>query len=293
MTAGDSASRRPKVAIIAGGGALPLHLADACRCAERPYLILAVDGFADDGVEAHPHERVGLAQFGRMARLMRASGCQAVVFSGIITRPDFTKIKPDLGTLKRLPRIIAAARGGDNQLLSAVVSIFEEDGFEVLGAHDLAGDLLAPPGAFGRHQPTEAGRTDMARGVEVVRAMGQLDIGQGAVVCEKLVLAVEAAEGTDGMLARCAELPQAIRGTQSKRRGVFVKLAKPGQDRRVDLPTIGPHTVERVKAAGLAGIAVEAGGTLVLEREETVALADGAGIFLYGLQAGEPCDDAA
>ncbi|MFP4003543.1 MAG: LpxI family protein [Alphaproteobacteria bacterium] len=293
MTAGDSGQGLPKVAIIAGGGTLPLQLADACRRTGRPYLVLAVDGFADEGVSAHPHERVGLASFGRAFKLMRAADCEAMVFAGIISRPDFSKIKPDLVALKRIPRIVRAARGGDNQLLGTIVSIFEEDGFTVLGAHEVAPDLLAPEGVFAAREPTEEDHADIARGIEVVRAMGNFDIGQGAAVCDGLVLAVEAAEGTDRMLERCATLPRQMRGTEKKRKGVFVKAPKPGQERRVDLPTIGPRTVERVAAAGMAGIAVEAGGTLILDREETVALADEAGIFLYGFAAGEGADERA
>jgi len=292
MTAGDHERDLPKVAIIAGGGTLPLQLAESCRQSGRPYLVLAVEGFADPAVADHPHEWVGLASFGRMTKLMRAAACEDVIFSGIITRPDFSRIKPDLGTLKRLPRIVAAARGGDNQLLTAVVSVFEEDGFRVVGAHEVATELLAPQGAIGRHQPTEENLADMKRGIEVVHAMGRFDIGQGAVVCDQLVLAVEAMEGTDRMLERCATLPRHIRGSERNRKGVFVKAPKPKQERRVDLPTIGPHTVERVKAAGIAGIAVEAGGTLVLDREETVARAESAGIFLYGFAAGESDHDA-
>lgn len=291
MTAGDRQQNLPKVAIIAGGGALPLQLADACKRTGRPYLVLAVDGFADSAVAEHPHEWVGLASFGRAFKLMHAAGCEAMVLAGIISRPDFSKVKPDLVALKRLPRIIKAARGGDDRLLSTIVSIFEEDGFTVLGAHEVASELLAPLGGFGRHQPAEEHRADMARGIAVVRAMGRFDIGQGAAVCDGLVLAVEAAEGTDRMLERCATLPRQMRGTEKKRKGVFVKAPKPGQERRVDLPTIGPHTVERAAAAGLAGIAVEAGGTLILEREETVAHADRAGMFLYGFAAGEEAAD--
>jgi UDP-2,3-diacylglucosamine hydrolase len=293
MTAVERSKKHPKVAIIAGGGSLPLQLAAACKRTGRPYLVLAVDGFADPGVAEHPHERIGLASFGRAFKLMHAAGCEAMVLAGNISRPDFGKIKPDLVALKRLPRIIRAARGGDDQLLGTIVSIFEEDGFRVIGAHEVDAGLLAPEGAFGCHPPAEEDKADMTRGISVVGAMGTFDIGQGAVVCDGLVLAVEAAEGTDRMLERCATLPRYMRGTEKNRKGVFVKAPKPGQERRVDLPTIGPRTVERAAAAGLAGIAVEAGGTLILDREETVARADRAGVFLYGFPAGEGGNDGA
>lgn len=292
MTTDEPAGAFGKVAIIAGGGSLPLQLAEACRRAGRPYLVLAVDGFADEAVAAHPHETVGLASFGRAFRLMREAGCEAMILAGIISRPDFTKLKPDLVTLKRLPRIIRAARGGDDRLLGTIVSIFEEDGFRIVGAHEIAPELLAPEGVFGKYQPTDENHADIACGIGVVRAMGRLDIGQGTVICDGVVLAVEAAEGTDRMLERCASLPRHLRGSEKKRKGVFVKAPKPQQERRVDLPTIGPRTVERVSAAGLAGIAVEAGGALVIDREETVAFADKAGLFLYGFATGAGGDDA-
>src|SRR5439155_1402989 len=202
--------------------------------------------------------------FGAFCRLARREGCQDVVLIGSMMRPAIWQIRPDLQTLRLLPRIFGMFRGGDDYLLKGVAAIFEEHGFRLLGAHAVAPEILMPEGALGRERPTERDNADIAKGLAFLTAASPFDVGQAVVVADARVLAIEAAEGTDRMLARIAELRQGGRIADS-RRGVLVKAAKRGQDRRVDLPSIGPRTVEGAARAGLAGIAVVSGSTIIAE----------------------------
>lgn len=273
-----------KVGIVAGGGDLPLKLAEACRSTGIPFYVVGIDGWAGPEIEAYDHDRMGLGQIGRALKLLKDAGCTSVVIAGYVKRPDFTKLKLDMTGAKLLPKIIAAARRGDDALLGVLVETFEAHGFKVVGSQTILAGLLASDGSFGAVEPDEQARADIVRAGEVVAAVSPFDFGQGAIVCEGLVLAVEAAEGTDEMIRRCAALPEEIRGTKDKRRGVLVKAPKTGQERRVDLPTIGLKTVELAAEAGLAGIAVAAGGALFLDKDEAVALADREGLFILGFE---------
>ncbi|HEY0437278.1 MAG TPA: UDP-2,3-diacylglucosamine diphosphatase LpxI, partial [Phenylobacterium sp.] len=194
-----------------------------------------------------------------------------------------SSLMPDLRGLAALPGAIAAARKGDDALLRYLIGEFEKEGFAVEGAHEVMDDLSLAAGLLGSVAPREADQGDIAKALEVARAVGLLDAGQAAVVCRGLVLAMEAAEGTDAMLARVAELPEALRGRPGAGVGVLAKAAKPIQETRVDLPTIGPATVEGAARAGLAGIVGEAGHLLVLDREAVIALADELGLFILGV----------
>jgi DUF1009 family protein len=191
-------------------------------------------------------------------------------------------LKIDARAAMALPKLLAAARKGDDAVLRAILALMEREGFRVIGTAEAAPGLLAPRGPLGAHAPSELDRQDLAQAFRIVRAMGEHDIGQAAVVCDGLVLAVEAAEGTDEMIRRVATLPNAIRGTAERRRGVLVKAPKPRQERRIDLPVIGARTVELVAAAGLAGIGLEADSALVMNRTDVVKGANGAGIFVCG-----------
>ena len=274
-----------KLGLIAGGGALPVSLAAHCRAVGRPVFILRLKGFADAALQAHDGVDVGIAELGRGIGALRRAGCGAICLAGKVDRPDLTALKPDLRGLRALPGAIAAARRGDDGLLSFMIAEFEKEGFAVEGAHEVMRGLTLAAGPLGRHAPAAAHLADVSRALEAARAIGRLDIGQAAVACEGLVLAVEAQEGTDWMLRRVAELPEAIRGTPGRPRGVLAKAPKPGQELRVDLPTIGPETIRRAAVAGLAGIAGEAGQILVLDRDETRRLADEAGLFVLGVSA--------
>ncbi len=273
-----------KLGIIAGGGSLPAEVADHCRTAGRDYFVIRLKGFADEVMKGHPGADVGLAQLGKCFKLLRAEGCKAVCFAGQVDRPDFTKLAPDLRGLKALPGVILAARKGDDALLRRVLEEFEKDGFAVEGAHEVEGSLTLPAGPLGRHAPLGAHRADIDRALLVAREIGRLDVGQGAVVCDGLVLAVEAQEGTDAMLRRVADLPEAIRGTAEDRRGVLAKAPKPIQETRIDLPTIGVATLQRAARAGLAGVAGEAGRLLVVDRAAVIEMADELGLFVYGVE---------
>jgi hypothetical protein len=274
-----------KLGLIAGGGELPVSLAAHCRTVGRPVFVLRLKGFAGPDLESYDGADVGVAELGRGIDSLRRAGCGAVCLAGKVDRPDLTDLKPDLRGLKALPRAIVAARRGDDGLLSFLIAEFEKEGFAVEGAHEVMRSLTLSEGPMGRHAPGAAHLADIGRALEAARAIGRLDIGQAAVACDGLVLAVEAQEGTDAMLRRIASLPPAVRGTAERRRGVLAKAAKPGQELRVDLPTVGPETIRRAVEAGLAGIAGEAGRILVLDRDETIRQADEAGLFVLGVPA--------
>jgi DUF1009 family protein len=268
----------PALGILAGGGRLPGQVAAAAYAAGRPVFIVGLEGFAEPQVLAPwPHEVIRMLAVGQILTALRAHGCQDLVLIGPVRRPSLLDLRPDAEGARMLARIGRAAFAGDDGLLAAVVKILGEEGFRVVGAHEILDEALGPVGLLSRLGPDAIAMGDIRRGVAVARALGAVDVGQGCVVQQGVVLAVEAAEGTDAMLGRCAPLARPGRG------GVLVKLVKPGQERRTDLPTIGPDTIRAAAAAGLRGVAFEAGGTILAEREAAIAAADSAGLFLLGL----------
>lgn len=268
----------PALGILAGGGRLPGQVAAAAHAAGRPVFIVGLEGFADPAVLAPwPHQMLRMLAVGQILAALRAHGCEDLVLIGPVRRPSLLDLRPDAEGARMLARIGRAAFAGDDGLLAAVVKIFGEEGFRVLGAHEILNEALGPAGLLSQAAPDAVAMGDIRRGVAVVRALGAVDVGQGCVVQQGVVLAVEAAEGTDAMLSRCGALARPGRG------GVLVKLVKPGQDRRTDLPTIGPDTVRAAGEAGLRGVAFEAGGTILADRDAAVAAADEAGLFLLGL----------
>lgn len=273
-----------KLGLIAGAGGLPAEIADHCRKAGRPYFVIRLKGIADDATLGHPSEDVGLAELGKCFKVLRREGCEAVCFAGNVARPDFAALKPDLRGVAALPGIIAAARHGDDALLRKVLGEFAKEGFAIEGVHEAVGAMTLPLGLLGRHAPAAAHRADIERALEVAREIGRLDVGQGAVVCDGLVLAVEAQEGTDSMLRRVADLPAAVRGEPGRSRGVLAKAPKPIQELRVDLPTIGVATMRGAAKAGLAGVVGEAGRLLIVDREAVIAAADEMGLFVLGVE---------
>lgn len=277
-----------KLGLIAGGGALPSVLAEQCRAAGRPYFVVRLLGMADPSLADHPGADIGIAELGKAIKALKAQKCETVCFAGVVARPDFASLKPDMRGLAALPGIVAAARQGDDGLLRRVLSEFEKDGFVVEGAHEVLAELTLPVGLLGRVSPSDAHKRDIERALQVARELGAMDVGQGAVVCDGLVLALEAQEGTDAMLRRVAELPEALRGSPGRMRGVLAKAPKPIQEMKVDMPTIGLGTVEWAARAGLAGIVGEAGRLLVLDRDQAIALADDLGLFILGVEAKAP-----
>ena len=270
--------RAPRLGIIAGSGVLPDRLIGACREARRDTFVVGFKGITEaEEIDAVEHAWVHLGAVGQTLSLLHEAGVEEVVLAGPVGRPwPLTNLRLDARGLKLLKRLGTGALGGD-RLLSLVVAEIESEGFRVVGVDDILSGLLAPAGAIGSLEPDADAHADIAKAIEVARALGALDVGQAVVAQQGVVLGVEAIEGTDALLARCATLRRAGPG------GVLVKLKKPDQDRRVDLPTIGLGTVEGARAAGLRGIAVEAAGSLIIDRTAVAEAADGAGIFVVGV----------
>jgi UDP-2,3-diacylglucosamine hydrolase len=273
------------LAIICGGGSFPVAVADAVARRGRRPVMFGVKGWADAAViERYAHHWISIGQAGRFFRLARAEHCRDVLFIGTVLRPPLSQLRLDWQTIKLMPRVIGFFRGGDDKLLSGVAGVAESGGLRVVGVKDVAPEVFVPEGVLGRHAPSERDKADIARALAVIGALGPFDVGQAAIVANNHVLAVEAAEGTDNMLARIAELRKLGRVTSPPGIGVLVKAPKPDQDRRFDLPSIGPRTVENIARAGLAGLAVAAGSTMIAEADQAIAAADRAGIFLTGVR---------
>jgi len=273
-----------KIGLIAGGGELPIALAELCRLSRRPYYVLRLAGMAQPVLSAHPGVEIGIAELGRQFSVLKREGCTSICFAGIVKRPDFSKLKPDIRGVMALPRVVAAAAKGDDALLRCLIAEFEREGFTVEGAQDVDGGLRLTMGPIGSLTPDAEHQDDILLAVKVAKAIGALDVGQAAAAAKGVILAVEAQEGTDALLRRCAELPSELRGDAARRVGVLAKWPKPIQERRIDLPTIGVATVEAAAAAGLAGIVAEAGATLVIDRAAVIAAADRLGLFVIGLK---------
>jgi len=283
-----AARQEGPLAIICGGGSLPLAVAEFVAGRGRPVVLFPIYGAAEGGsFERFTHHWVYVGQIGKFQRHARAAGCRDVVFIGALVRPSIWQVHPDFKGLTCVARTLAGMRGGDNHLLSTMGRILEQDGFRLLGAHEVAPEILVPQGTLARAQPTERDQGDIALGLDYLHAASPFDVGQAVVVAGRHVLAVEAAEGTDGMLDRVAALRASGRIRAPLGSGVLVKAPKRGQDLRFDMPSIGPRTVEGIVRAGLAGIAVVAGSTIVAEPERLVQAADRAKIFVIGIADGK------
>jgi len=274
--------------IIAGGGTAPLLVADAAVRAGRPVFVVGIGGEANPDIAGYPHEVLKWGQIGRMQTLFTKHGVTEIVLIGNIrVRPDFSKFRLDLGAIRIMPKVLGMLANGDNDLLSGVIKLLGELGYTVVGAHEIAPELVASVGLLGRRAADKAVRPDIDKAMSAARAIGVIDAGQAAVVINGRVVALEAAEGTDAMLDRVARLREAGRLKWSGRAGILAKCAKPQQDLRVDMPTIGPKTVKAAAEVGLAGIAVEAGRVMIVERPEVIALADRNDVFVVGVEGRE------
>lgn len=271
-----------RLGILAAGGTLPGAICEAAIAKGYAVHVVALKGQADHAMARFPHSWVRIGQVGRMLGALRKAGCRELVIVGSLRRPNLWKVGIDFGLVRHFPALWALTKGGDDAILTRVVRFFEAQGFKVRGAHEIAPSLLAPAGPLARVAPTEEQQRDIARGFAVLDALAPFDVGQAVVVARDYVLAVEAAEGTDEMLKRCARLRQWGR---KGRAGVLVKAPKAGQEMRVDMPVIGTRTVELAAAAGLAGIAVASGKVMIAELAETAALADRHGVFVAGIDA--------
>jgi UDP-2,3-diacylglucosamine hydrolase len=277
------------VAIVCGGGSFPGAVAEAVARRGRRPVMFAIRGWADPVVvERYTHHWIAIGQAGRFLRLARSEHCREALLIGTLLRPPLSQIRLDWASIRLLPRTIEFFRGGDNRLLSGLAKLFEDAGLRIVGIEDVAPEIIVQDGALGRHQPSARDRLDIARALRVIAALGAFDVGQAVVAANEHVLAVEAAEGTDHMLARVAQLRAEGRVTTPAGVGVLVKAPKPGQDRRFDLPAIGPRTIENVARAGLAGLAVAAGSTIIAEPAQTIAAADRTQIFLAGVRQDAP-----
>ena len=273
-----------KLGLIAGDGDLPERLAKHATDIGRGVFVVGVKGFVQQSLlDAYDSCQHSIGEIGKQLSALKAAGVREVCFAGIVKRPNFNDLKLDAKGMMLLPRVVKAATRGDDELLRVLVSVVEADGFKVVGADDVLGGLLAPEGAIGDISPSEQDLKDVLKAARIAGEIGAMDIGQGAVVCRGLVLAVEAQEGTDLMLQRCASLPAEIRGDESNRAGALVKRPKPMQERRIDLPTIGIKTVEGAARAGLSGVGVAAGAALIIDREAVVERANALGMWIYGI----------
>ncbi len=267
--------------IIAGGGDLPCAVAQSARTSGRSVFIVALRGMCGEWAEEFPHEWVSLGEPGRALKAL--AGSKDVLLAGKVERPKFSELKLDAKGVMVLPRVIAAARQGDDALLRMLVDLFEDAGFRAISVAEAAPGLVADEGPLGRVLPNDDHKADIARAFAIIRALGVLDVGQAAAVCEGLALAVEAAEGTDAMIVRIGQLRDNLRGTPQKKRGVLVKALKPTQDAKTDMPVVGVETVRRAAEVGLAGIALESGKSLIVGKDAVAAEADRLGLFVVGV----------
>jgi DUF1009 family protein len=285
VSAGAAVTDAPAdpVAIVCGAGVFPFAVADAASRRGRRVVLFALRGWADPQLVARfPHHWFALGQTATVIRHAREEGCRDFVFIGSLVRPSIRQLRMDFTTLRLLPRIFRLFRGGDNHLLSGLGQILEEQGLRVVGAHEIAPEILVPAGVLGRHRPSARDMADVALGGSLLDRMGPFDIGQAVVIADRRVLAIEAAEGTDQMLARVATMRAEGRISLPGPMGVLVKAPKPQQDRRYDLPSVGARTVDAAAKAGVAGIAVEAGGAISADLQDLIRAADAAGLFFIG-----------
>ena len=285
LTGRAAAEVKPEpIALIAGSGDLPLVMARTLERRGREVFVVAVDGEADRDYSGFANVTLGIGAAGKLKSALHQRGCVDVMMAGNFRRPRFSDIRFDLGTLRiALSTILNLRFGGDDRVVNGVVRIFESEGFRIVGPRDAVPELVAPKGVIGRIKPDKAARADIAFGVEAISHMGRLDIGQSVVVLDRRIVSVEAAEGTTAAVLRCAELRANGRIATPAGSGVLVKMPKPGQETRLDMPVIGVDTVRAASDAGLAGLAVEAEGVLVVGLDEVREAADAAGLFLFGI----------
>jgi DUF1009 family protein len=270
-----------RLGIIAGGGGLPKTLVAACRRDHRPFFVLGFDGQTDEELmNDAPHAWTRLGATNDAIKILKDNDVDQLVMAGHIRRPSILELRPDWRTIQVFAKLGAKAFG-DDALLRAVADELEKENFIISAAHEIEPALITPEGVLGKHLPSVETQTDIGIGIHVSKTLGALDVGQSVIVQEGIVLGVEAVEGTDALLDRCRKLHR------KGRKGVLVKSCKPQQDRRLDLPAIGMTTLRKAYQAGLAGIAVEASASYLLDRAEVVDAANRLGLFLLGFKAPE------
>ncbi|SFK64940.1 LpxI family protein [Shimia haliotis] len=261
-----------KLAILSGGGALPVMIAQAHPEAVR----IVFEGVAHEMPE--PVELHSIAKMGAIWQALKDAGVDRVVFAGGLGRPALNPADMDAGMMSIAPRLLTAMQQGDDALLRLIIAVFEEQGFAVVGAHEVLPDLCAPEGIFAGPEPDDVALNDAEKAKEVLDALAPVDVGQGAIVAAGLCLGIETLQGTDALLGFVAQTPDRLR----RGKGVLVKAPKAGQDLRVDMPAIGPETVRNAAAAGLAGIVVSAGNVVLIDQPALKEALDETGLFLLG-----------
>lgn len=270
------------LAIFCGGGGFPLEVVRAAQANGRAPFIVGVIGSCDPAIEAFPHLWVHIGQVGKVFAALKERAVVDIAFVGAMTRPELADLRFDWGALKRAPELAQLFRGGDNRLLVGVAGIFEREGLRVVGVHEIAPQLLAPAGLIGARSAPSDAEADARIGAALLAVLSPFDVGQGVVVANARVIAIEAAEGTDAMLARVADLRAARRLRFQGPAGVFVKAPKRDQDLRLDMPAVGVKTIEAAKRAQLRGVALAAGQVLIADRQAFARAADEAGLFVVG-----------
>jgi len=267
-----------KLGMIAGGGRMPVEIVQHCNKNNIEIYVVGIEPFATEKqFEEVPHSFAKIGEAGKILKTFKNNGVKNIVLAGGIKRPSLKELIPDFGGMKLIAKI-AMKRMSDNSLFRAVIDEIENHGFKVVSIEEVVPDMLFSEGVYGKTKPSPEDMDDIYRGITVAKALGAVDVGQAVVVQEGMVLAVEAIEGTDSMLSRAATVKKAGKAP------VMVKILKPGQDLRVDLPAIGLQTIEQLKKYGMKGIAVEAGGILLIEREAVIKYADEVGIFIIGMK---------
>jgi len=268
-----------KLGIIAGSGELPRRIIRECNEKGRPVFVIAFDDITEaETVSALPHKWLHIGKVGEIIKTLKAENVSELILAGKVGRPPLSSLKMDFSAMKLLTKFAKLTSQGDDKIFSTIIKFLEDKGFNVIGSEDVLSDLLIKEGPIGSVKPDKIAQKDIEIGAKAAIVVGKLDIGQAVIVQQGQILGVEGAEGTDALMNRCKNLHN--EGFS----GVLVKMKKPGQDSRVDLPSIGIHTVNNAHAAGLRGIAVEAGGALVINRAEVIKRANDLGIFLVGIK---------
>ncbi len=273
------AAPKPNLGVIAGGGAAPMQIVQACREEGRPFFLFCLEGQADPALAKEgEHAWLSLGEAGKLREICEKKNIEEIVMIGRVRRPSITELKPDFLGVKLLAKIGLSSLGDDGVLRSVAAVLEKACNVKVRGAHEIVSNLLSPEGVLTQNAPDEKAAADIAKGFDIVETLGRLDVGQAVIVQQGLVLGLEAVEGTDALIARAGSFRRKGGG------GVLVKAAKPQQDERLDLPSVGPETIRALREAGLAGVAVEADRSLMIEREKMIAEADAAGLFVVGVR---------
>lgn len=266
-----------KIGLIAGNGDLPERIISEFVKSGKEIFVISISDHKPPSLSKVPHINLSIGSVGKAIRTLRSESVKKIVFAGGLKRPKFSSLRPDAGGVKLLARISKAKFIGDNSLLSIVIRFFEGSGFEVIGVEKILDNLLMPKGVLGQIEPNNSAMKDIEIGTEIARDIGKLDIGQSIIIQQGVVIGVEAVEGTDALMQRCGKLQNGDVG------GILVKMKKPIQDNRIDLPTVGITTVINANTAGLRGLAIEAGAALIVDKEEMIKKSDQLGLFIIGV----------